>query len=462
MAKRRPRAATNESIVESDPPVLEPIATTEPIAATAPQFDEETTLTPAPTKTVMPAEDYDEATVPVSPGAFDAEAVAERIVSEHEQVSVPEIQQSPPTSYENSSPPATPGDLDAAAIAKRVFLAPVENDDASIAPSLHPENIKPAEITTKETPAESLAVPEPKVSSAPATNREPDQPTASTATGSDPVAKRIAPPISGSTSQIDIPQGPTTSITAGAFSTTSKTLTKEKADTGKEPGKVSSWLKNKLRRNSKSAKPAISDPIPIVEEEKPLKGLTPAPVAPTSAAAVDPSPGAVAATGVGAGGGAGAGAGESLPEVDPLYDVTPPTTATAAAPEPAVSGSPSISTLSTASSSSERRGRSKVPRTHPAGSMEALRFSTSQPSDPVAVANLASNEREAFAEPEPSKLGPGLQAGSSTEPRESEDQFEEARDTVDQTALEPPPKILAGGEKGRGSPARDSRFSEDL
>ena len=460
MARRRPRAATNESIVESDAPVLEPIATTEPIAATAPQFVEETTLTPAPTKTVMPAEDYDEATVPVSPGAFDAKAVAERIVSEPEQVSVPEIQQSPPTSYENSSPPATPGDLDAAAIAKRVFLAPVENDDASIAPSLHAENIKPAEITTKETPAESLAVPEPKVSSAPATNREPDQPTASTATGSEPVAKRIAPPISGSTSQVDIPQGPTTSITAGAFSTTSKTLTKEKADTTKEPGKVSSWLKNKLRRNSKSAKPAISDPIPIVEEEKPLKGLTPAPVAPTSAAAVDPSPGAVAATGVGTG--SGAGAGESLPEVDPLYDVTPPTTATAAAPEPAVSGSPSISTLSTASSSSERRGRSKVPRTHPAGSMEALKFSTSQPSDPVAVAHLASNEREAFAESEPSTLGPGLQTGSSTEPRESEDQFEEARDTVDQTALEPPPKILAGGEKGQGSPARDSRFSEDL
>ena len=410
-------------------------------------------MTSAPTKTAILAEDYEEATLPVSPGVFNAKAVAERILSEPEQVSVSEVEQIPPASYKDSSPPVTPGDLDAAAIAKRVFSAPVENDDASIAPSLHPENIDPVKITTKETPDEALVVPESKASPAVATSEKRERPTVSATTDLDPVAKRVGPPITGSTSQVNVPQGPITSITGGSSSPASKTLTKEKSDTGKEPGKVSSWLKSKLRRNSKPTKPAISDPIPVIEEEKPSRGLTPAPVATTTADAVNPSPGAVAIT--------GASAGEPLPEVDPLYDVTPPGIATAPTPGPAASGPPSISTLSTTSSSSERRGRSKVPRTHPAGSMEALKFTTTQPSDPVAVAHLASNEREAFAEAEPATMGRGAPAGV-IEPRESEDQFEEARDMVDENALEPPPKIMASGEKGRGSPARDSRFSEDL
>ena len=505
-AKRRPRAATNESIVEAEPPVLEPIPTTEPIAAAAPQLlEEETPLTPAQTKAAQPEDDYEEATVPGSPGAFDARIIAQRVLSASEQSTVSDIEPVPAPKDEDVSPPATPGDLDAAAIAKRVLAAPVENDDASVAASLHPENIEPVEVTTEAAPTEEPIITEPKGT----TIEEASKP-AVPAVGAEPVTKRTAPAITGSTSQVNIPQGPTTSITGGKSSTASKTLSKEKSDTGKEPGKVTSWLKNKLRRNSKPTKPAISDPIPIVEEEKPLKGLTPAPVAPNSTSApesVGLAPGAMAGAGtVSAAGTAPTSGGPTTsnppdmpqqgdgPEVDPLYDITPPTTAAQQA-EPLASAnntgpsddrSPSVSTLSTLSTTSSlRRGRSTIPRTHPAGSMEALKASlSSHPSggggESTAVAALASHEREAFAEAQPPP--PGLVAGDEgkEQPRESEDQqFEEARDKVDVdddgmlagTGLEPPPKnvfanagegVGVGSVKGKGSPARDSRFSEDI
>ena len=489
--------------------MLEPIPTTEPIAAAAPQLlEEETPLTPAQTKAALPEDDYEEATVPGSPGAFDAKIVAQRVLSASEQSAVSDIEQIPATKYEDASPPATPGDLDAAAIAKRVLAAPVENDDASVAPSLHPENIEPLEVTTEGAPpTEAPITTEPKGT----TTEEDSKPAVPAIVGPEPVTKRTAPAITGSTSQVNILQGPTTSITGGKPSTPSKTLSKEKSDTSKEPGKVTSWLKSKLRRNSKPTKPAISDPIPIVEEEKPLKGLTPAPVAPNSTSASDPAgpaPGAMAGAGTipAAATTAPMSGGPTTsnppnvsqqgdgPEVDPLYDITPPTTgAQQAAPLASAKNtpgshdrSPSVSTLSTLSTtSSMRRGRSTIPRTHPAGSMEALKASlSSHPtgSDPTAVAALASNEREAFAEAQPPPLTSNVGGNDEAveQPRESEDQqFEEARDRVDEdgmgtgtgTGLEPPPKnvfanagegVGVGVVKSKGSPARDSRFSENI
>ena len=181
-------------------------------------------MTPAQTKAAQPEDDYEEATVPGSPGAFDARIIAQRVLSASEQSAVSDIEQVPAPKYEDASPPATPSDLDAAAIAKRVLAAPVENDDASVAPSLHPENIEPVEVTTEAAPTEAPIITEPKGT----TIEEASKPAVPAVVGPEPVTKRTAPAITGSTSQVNIPQGPTTSITGGKSSTRKQNVEQRK------------------------------------------------------------------------------------------------------------------------------------------------------------------------------------------------------------------------------------------
>ena len=88
-------------------------------------------------------------------------------------------------------------------------------------------------------------------------------------------------------------------------------------------------------------------------------------------------------------------------------------------------------------------------------------------SDDASISSLSASDTEPTAErPRPRSDHRGLKdrllAKMNTKTsEETSDNYEEARDTFDET-LVPPPKMSAVVKKPSGSPVRDSRFSEDL
>ena len=336
---------------------------------------------------------------------------------------------------------------DAEAIARRVFSSPVENEAS---PALEPSasetkelinstsNVEEAPVVKADTAIVPTTEPVPAASVTPAAETIP-----STATKPDaPVAARVAPPIS-STSQ----------PTATTETTVSGPPTSSKA---KESKGVSSWLKTKFRRTSRTTKPEISTGAAADTKEKGFVGganLTAPEASKPSSDQGDSSMREVAM----AGKDTTAAAPELSPVVSPndeeLYSAsTRSNNKASGAIQRQSSSSPSISSLS---SDEDTRGRSNVPRDRQPLSQreflnEELKSGEHVDPDLVAEGRLDPNLLTRSEKGESSSAGVG-------------EEFEEARDTFDSEKLSPPDKSVVGG-KGRtsDSPARDSKFIEEL
>ena len=361
---------------------------------------------------------------------------------------LPEPASSVEPSSTAESPPSPIGSLTAKLIAERVVSAPVDNEGTLPSPIL---KLIASEPESKGVPETTSAANETNVSRAPkaeSTSTSPIQPT-------EPVAGRIAPSIpSGQTRPPEEPTSKTT-VTAGH----------SKAQEPKSEGKVSSWLKTKFRRTSKPAKPTeaskepstLSESVPPPQREKGFIGGA------TLAAASNTS---VNRSGTGDSEREVAMAGK--PSTTPAAAATtPPTVASAhseaedlygASPAAAVHprrslSSSSISSLS--SSEGETRGRTRLPR-EPKPMQHNLRQSL-RGEHPVGVVSAGGAET---VDPVPAATGTGRNLDRESSDEEVGDQFEEARDTFDGEALEPPKALTEG--RGSDSPVRDSKFSEDL
>jgi hypothetical protein len=335
---------------------------------------------------------------------------------------------------------------DADAIARRVFSAPVD-DEIPLDPALEPEteeivvataNVEEAPVIKAETVTgaavvEALPIP---ATIEPATTTKYDAP--------------IATKVAASNTAATVP-APSTETTVSGSPTSSKP---------KEGKGVSSWLKTKFsRRASKSINPE-STPAATDNKEKGFVGgvtLTGAPEA------TNPS---------------SDHAGSSMRDVAMAGKDTTATTTTGPKMSPVISpneddlysasplrhtkavggiqrGSGSSASISSLSSDEDTRGRSAVPRERePLNQRGSLNNELKgvKPVDPTLVAG------EQLDPPLASGHGKGESSTSG-----GGDEFEEARDEFDSEKLSPPDKsIVAGKDRASGSPARDSKFLEDL
>ena len=316
-------------------------------------------------------------------------------------------------------------------IAKRVFSAPVEGEPATSTTlgnaTSGTEGLVKETSNTEKAPviqAETITAPAIETKQAPVA-AEPLNTTKHEA----PVAPRVAPPI------------PAATIETTVSSPTAPKSTKEK-----DTGKVSSWLKTKFRRASKPAKPE-STAAPTETKEKGFIGganLTAPNTSNTSSDHGDSSMREVALAGKDT-----APTTTEAPSVSPtghddLYSASDRNlhagpTAAGALQRDSFS-SPSISSLS---SDEDTRGRSAIPRER----------------EPITQKQFVQEEIEK------GHIDPAL----TREPRQSEssagggEEFEEATDRFDMEKLSPPAAgILGGTGRKSDSPARDSKFSEDL
>ena len=320
---------------------------------------------------------------------------------------------------------------DAEEIARRVFSAPVEGEPATGA-TLETATSGTEELVKETANTEKAPVIRAETVTAPATETGQAAVVAepSTATKHEtPVAARIAP-----------------TIPAATIETTVSSPTASKPTKDKDTGKVSSWLKTKFRRASKPAKPE-STTAPTENKEKGFVGganLTGPEASNTSSDHGDSSMREVAMAGKET-----APTTTEVPAVSPtahddLYsasDRSPHTgpTAAGALQRDSVS-SPSISSLS---SDEDTRGRSAVPR-------EREPITQNQ----FVQEEIAKGHIDPTLKPEP---------GQSESSAGGGDEFEEARDRFDTERLSPPAAgILGGTGRTSDSPARDSKFSEDL
>ena len=322
-------------------------------------------------------------------------------------------------------------------IAKRVFSAPVQGESA-ISTTLGDTTSGTEELVNETSNTEKAPVIEAETIKATPIDTNPPPAAAEPSTTTKhkvPVASRVAPAASAATTETTV-SGPSTS----------------KATKDKDASKVSSWLKTKFsRRTSKPTKPE-SATAPTEAKEKGFIGginLTGADASNTSSDHGDSSVREVALAGKDA---APAPTATEAPLVSPtaphddLYsasDRSVHTGPTAAAHRDSLS-SASISSLS---SEEDTRGRSAVPRER----------------EPVAQTQFAAAETD-----EEVPIDPALMHSSAKE-KESEsstgggDEFEEARDRFDTEKLSPPAAGILGGADRKGdSPARDSKFLEDL
>ena len=316
-------------------------------------------------------------------------------------------------------------------IAKRVFSAPVVAEPATS--TAMEKTTSGAEELVKETAnIEKAPVVQAETITAPA-NETKQAPVAAEpliASKHDaPVAARVAPTIPAATIE--------TTVSSSAASKSTK---------DKDAGKVASWLKTKFRRASKPAKPE-STTAPAESKEKGFIGganLTGPDASKTSSDHGDSSMREVALAGKDT-----APTTTEVPPVSPtahndLYSASDRSlhtgpTATGALQRDSLS-SPSISSLS---SDEDTRGRSAIPRER----------------EPITQKEFVQEELEK------DRIDPAL----THEPRQSEssagggEEFEEARDRFDTEKLSPPAAGAIGGTGSKNdSPARDSKFSEDL
>lgn len=202
----------------SEPPILDPIPSVEPMVADGEELRRPQLRTTATEEIKLQAEE---------------EKRASKLAEEREQKSLSaEINDVlPPTGCTegDDAGTATPAPLDASAIAKRVLSAP----DVDLSEEVAVLNINPDEA--KSTNLESTTI-----SSPPTPAPEP--------------ATTISKPAEVIHQRTAIPAARTETIVTGPPPA-------QKQQRGE--GKVSSWFKSKLRRSSKPGKPEISKPVPI-------------------------------------------------------------------------------------------------------------------------------------------------------------------------------------------------------
>ena len=318
-------------------------------------------------------------------------------------------------------------------IARRVFSAPVEGEPATNT-ALGDTSSGTNELVRDTANTEKAPVVEASTATAPPSEIEQPpvvaEPSSSTKHET-PVAARISPTIPVGTTETTV-SGPVTS----------------KATKDKDAGKVSLWLKTKFSR--RSSKPAKPEPITAPSESKD-KGfiggvnLTGPDKSKTSSDPGDSSMREVAM----AGKDTAPTTTEAPPPVSPtahdeLYSASDrslqigPTAAGALQRD--ILSSPSISSLS---SDEDTRGRSAIPRER----------------EPITQSQFVQEEMDK-GHIDPALTRPAKDSESSTG---GGDEFEEARDVFDVEKLTPPAAgILGGTGRQSDSPARDSKFMEDL
>lgn len=452
-----PTVSTSEPVVATaEPPVLEPIPHVASIAPT--EQPQSATVKEPESGNVADDEDrLDPTFIPMSQMDEITASQANLVTTDKEE---PELERIVTAEREvPASGQAISGDAEE--IARRVFAAPVDNE-TPLDPALEPEtaevveataNVEEAPVVRSETAAVSAA-PETKatpeavaVSTAPETKQAPAtaEPT-KTKKHDEPVATRVAPTIAAATAPT-----PTTETTVSGPTPSPKS---------KEGKGVSSWLKTKFsRRASKSINPENPTAATDTKEKAFVGGATltgASEASKTSSDQGDSSMRNVAMAGKDTTA-TTATAPELSPVVSPndedLYSASPLRN-----PD-AVGGtqrrSSSTASISSLSSDGDIRGRSAVPRERePLSQQEFLdsELQSGKNVDPTLVAG--------------EQLDPALGAkhgkGESSTSGGGEE-FEEARDEFDSEKLSPPDKtIIAGKDRVSGSPARDSKFMEDL
>ena len=412
---------TDAAVAGQEPPILDPIPATTPLTTEEPKLE-----------TVSGDEgEIDPKSVPVSTSTHVSESQAiEAPVS-------PDGSELGPV-YTAESGGHLSGNAEE--IAKRVFAAPVEGETAtSTAPGT--EELVDETANTEKAPvveASTATVPATEVDKTvgtiePPTSTKPDT----------PVAARIAPFVPAATTETTV-SGPKTS----------------KATKDKDSSKVSSWLKTKFsRRSSKAAKPEPST-VPGKGKEKGFIGgvnLTGPDTSKTSNTSSDHGDSSMREVAM-----AGKDTAPTTIEAPPvsptvqddLYSASDRSlqagpTAAGALQRDSLS-SPSISSLS---SDEDTRGRSAVPRERePISQSEFVQeeLDKGHRIDPALTTSTTTRQAAATKDSESSTTGGG-------------DEFEEARDRFDVEKLSPPAAgILGGTGRQSDSPARDSKFSEDL
>lgn len=403
-----------------EPPILDPIPATTPLTTDETKFE------------TLPIDDQTDDVKPVPTSESEAIDASHQSLA---PVSTKESELEPVFTAESG------GHLsgNAEEIAKRVFSAPVQGESAT-STALEDTTSGTEELANETSNTEKAPVIEAETAKAPPIDTK--QPAAAAAEPSTttkheaPVASRVAPSVPAATTETTV-SGPPIS----------------KATKDKDAGKVSSWLKTKFsRRASKPAKPE-STTAPAEGKEKGFIGginLTGADASNTSSdhgdssvrevalAGKDPAPNTTEASLV-----------SPTAQHDELYSAsdrsvhTGPTGAGGAAQRDSLS-SPSISSLS---SDEDMRGRSAVPRER----------------NPEPVTQTQSAHEAVEEMPiDPALMHPGKDKESESSTGGG-DEFEEARDRFDTEKLSPPAAgILGGAGRKSDSPARDSKFLEDL
>lgn len=406
-------ADTEAVIAGPEPPVLDPIPATTPFTPDEPKFE----------------------TLPGDEKRIDPTFVP---ISELEPINASQANLAPVSTEDSELEPVytaeSGGHLsgNAEEIARRVFSAPVEGEpETSTALG---NTASGTEELVKDTANTEMApvVGAEMVTALPTEAEKPPVVTEpSTATKHEtPVATRVAPVIPAATTETTV-SGPSTS----------------KSAKDKDSGKVSSWLKTKFsRRASKPAKPE-STIAPTAAKEKGFVGganLTGPDASNTSSDHGDSSMREVAMAGKDT-----APATTEAPLVSPtanddLYSAstrsphTGPTAAGALQRE-----SLSSASISSLSSDEDTRGRSVIPRER----------------EPITQDQFVHEEIDK-GHIDPALTRHAKESESSTGGGE---EFEEARDTFDTEKLSPPAAGVIGGTGRKSdSPARDSKFLEDL
>ncbi|KAI4088393.1 MAG: hypothetical protein LQ344_006112 [Seirophora lacunosa] len=356
----------------SEPPILDPIPSVEPMVADGEELRRPQLRTTATEEIKLQAEE---------------EKRASKLAEERGQKSLSaEVNDVlPPTGFTegDDAGTATPAPLDASAIAKRVLSAP----DVDLSEEVAVPNINPDEA--KSTNVESTTI-----SSPPTPAPEP--------------ATILSKPTEVIHQRTAIPAARTETIVTGPPPA-------QKQQRGE--GKVSSWLKSKLRRSSKPGKPEISKPVPIEDtsNERAFVGganLTTA----TSTSKSSTNPGSVREVAM-------AGRSSNAPA-----DVT-----SASAPLGSDDDDSHVASARDTGKQQHRSTRSSSP-----------------------ISSLSSDEGE---HPRGrSQLRREVTSGSDEDGGEQE--FEEARDHFETEALAPPTKLK--DTRAGDSPIRDSIFKEDL
>lgn len=426
---------------EEEPPVLEPIPhVATPKVAEEPEFrtvprDEERI---APT--FMPMTEWDEVTM--------SQANLAPVHTEESDLA-------PAVTAESGTSALS---REAEAIAKRVFSAPVQNEalagpgweptEADVQASTAAEVQQAANTTEDVTQAPVVKA---QLASVPATETLPittESTPATTTTEPSSTATKHDAPVVARVAPVIAPVATTeTTVSGPSFSSKAK-----------DSKGVSSWLKTKFsRRASKPIKPETTTD----SKDKGFIGgatLTGGEASNTSSDHGHSSMREVAM------------AGRDTPRVpaNTIYSavVSPTTDDGHSDASPKATGalrqSTSSLSISSLSSDEDTRGRSSVPRERepPLTAREFVRSRTKD-GDHVDPA-LAGPHDVATEAPNVDPALTRSQGKASSSSAAGGEEFEEARDTFDSEKLSPPAAGIVGGERKSDSPARDSKFLEDL